>query len=149
MEFTDREVELLRHVLAIVSADSRRAARLFYENLFRNLPETRDLFVADITHQGDKLMATLNAVIIQIESWSAIEAQIEELGLRHVAYGVLPEHYAPTGEALRTVLVEVLGPDFTEECEEAWSKAYNAISDTMIAAINRRMTTVPEARLND
>lgn len=149
MEFTAREVELLRHLLAGIGADPRKAAGLFYENLFRILPETQDLFVADMTRQGDKLMATLNAVILQIDTWSAIEPQIEELGLRHVAYGVLPEHYAPTGEALRAMFVEALGAEFTTECEAAWSKAYNALSDTMITAINRRMAIAPDARSGD
>ena len=48
-----------------------------------------------------KLMATLGTVAMRIEDWPALRPEIEQLGLRHLAYGVRPEHYAPTGEALQ------------------------------------------------
>ena len=142
--FTPREAELLKRSLAAVSADPRRAADLFYANLFARLPDVRDLFVADMTRQGDKLLATLNAVILQIEDWQGIEAQIGELGLRHVAYGVQPGHYAPTGLALRAMLAEILGPDFSAEHDAAWARAYDAIAGAMITAIERRKSVQPD-----
>ena len=144
MEFTSRETELLQRSLAAVSAEPRRAAELFYADLFRRLPETRDLFVADMGRQGGKLMATLNAVIPRIGDWPSVEAQVEELGLRHVAYGVLPEHYPPTGLALRTMLAEVLGPDYSAEHDAAWARAYDALAGAMIAAIERRKSAAPD-----
>lgn len=149
MDFTEREVSLLKQLLARVGAHSQDAARLFYDNLFRIRPETRDLFVADIDRQGDKLFATLNAVILQIDTWSAIEHQVEQLGLRHVAYGVLTEHYVPTGQALSEMFAETLGDDFDEESEAAWNKAYDALSHAMITALDRRKTVTQHIQLED
>lgn len=143
ISFTATEIELLKRSLASVTADPRHAASLFYAELFERLPETRDLFVTNLTRQGDKLMATLNAVVLQIDDWPAIEAQIEELGLRHVAYGVYPEHYPPTGLALRGMLARVLGPDYSDAHDAAWAKAYDAIADAMITAIERRKSAQP------
>ncbi len=142
MEFSEEETKRLRYMLACVNSDPETAARLFYDHLFQMLPEVRDLFVSDMARQGDKLMATLNTVILQIDNWSSIETQIEELGLRHVAYGVLPEHYAPTSAALRAMFTELLGKEFSGDNEAAWNKAYNALASTMISAIERRMTTM-------
>lgn len=138
MDITTKEADLLKESLAAISADPRRAAELFYDELFRRMPEARDLFVSDMTRQGDKLMATLNAVILQIQNWSSIESDVEGLGLRHVAYGVRPEHYAPTGAALYEMLQEVLGDTFTDAHRAAWEKAYQAIADAMINAIEKR-----------
>ncbi len=149
MEFTEEEARRLRHLLAGVNADPKAAASLFYGHLFRILPDARGLFVSDMTRQGDKLMATLNAVILQIDNWPAIEAQVEELGLRHVAYGVRPEHYEPTGEALRAMFTQMLGAEFFAEYEAVWNKAYDALADTMIAAIERRKTTAQDAPTAD
>ena len=133
----------MKQSLAAVTADPGRAAALFYTKLFERLPEVHDLFVTDMTRQGAKLLATLNAVILQIDNWKAIEAQIEELGLRHVAYGVQPGHYAPTGLALRAMLAEILGSAFTDAHDAAWAKAYGAITHAMLTAIERRKS-VPD-----
>ena len=149
MDFSTGEIDLLKQSLAAINADPRRAAAVFYDNLFRALPEARDLFVADMTRQGEKLMATLNVMIPQIGTWSVIDAQIEELGLRHVAYGVQPEHYAPTGQALRDMMAEVLGPAYTPEHDAAWAKAFNAIADGMVTALERRKSRQPSDAPNE
>lgn len=149
MEFTQDEATRLRKMLAGVSTDPRHAARLFYDHLFRISPDAKALFVSDMTRQGDKLIATLNTVLLQIDTWSAIEVAIEELGMRHVAYGVLPEHYAPTGQALDAMFTEILGDAFTQADRAAWQKAYAAVSNTMIAAIERRKTLRTETRTGE
>lgn len=140
MEFTDREADLLKRSLAEASVDPGRAAEVFYAHLFALMPETRDLFVADMTRQGDKLLATLTTVILHIDRLAAIESQIEELGLRHVAYGVRPEHYGPTGDALRAMFADILGSGYSDNHDAAWAKAYDAVSAIMISAIERRQS---------
>jgi len=138
MDITTKEADLLKETLAAVSADPRRAADLFYDELFHRMPEARDLFVSDMSRQGDKLIATLNVVILQIQNWSSIETDVEDLGLRHVAYGVRPEHYAPTGAALYEMLQKILGDTFTDAHRAAWEKAYQVIANAMINAIEKR-----------
>ncbi len=144
MEFSAKEVDLLRESLAAVSGEARRTAELFYEDLFRRLPDARDLFVTDMTRQGDKLIATLSAVVLRIEDWSSLEVQVAELGLRHVAYGVQPDHYAPTGEALFETLAIIQGDAFTEEHRVAWVKAYGAIAEAMVTAVEKRKSTAAQ-----
>lgn len=141
MEFTVKEADLLKETLAAVSSDPQRAAELFYVDLFERLPETKALFVSDMGRQGEKLIATLSAVVLQIKNWASIQTQIEDLGLRHVAYGVQSRHYTPTGKALIAMLSEVHGEAFTEEHRAAWQKAYDAVADAMITAIDKRKST--------
>ena len=59
------------------------------------------------------------------------------LGERHVAYGVLREHYAPAGAVLLAALEEVLGAAFTTELRDAWSDAYGLISAIMCRRADR------------
>ncbi len=149
MDITTEEADLLRETLAAVSADTRRAAEIFYDELFLRMPEARGLFVSDMTRQGDKLIGTLNAVVLRIQNWSSIETDVEELGLRHVAYGVRPEHYGPTGAALYEMLQSVLGDSFTDAHRAAWEKAYEAIADAMINAVEKRKSASQAAVNSD
>lgn len=58
---------------------------------------------------------------------------LKDLGGRHVAYGVVPEHYPIVGEALLKTLEAALGEEWTPQVEEAWTAIYEVISTTMIA----------------
>jgi hemoglobin-like flavoprotein len=140
MTFSAAEEALLKRSFAKISADPRSASRIFYEHLFQSAPETRDLFLNDMARQGDKLIATLSVVILQIGNLTALKPTIEELGLRHVAYGVLPEHYPATGAALIRMLEDVLQDSFSAEMRAAWGKAYAAISHIMVVAVENRKT---------
>jgi L-arabinose isomerase len=61
---------------------------------------------------------------------------LEDLGQRHVAYGVLPAHYAVVGEALLSTLEAALGDAWTATVREGWSGIYSFISSTMIRGAN-------------
>jgi hemoglobin-like flavoprotein len=61
---------------------------------------------------------------------------LEDLGQRHVAYGVLPAHYAVVGEALLSTLEAALGEAWTATVREGWSGIYSFVSSTMIRGAN-------------
>ncbi len=77
-------------------------------------PAAAALFKGDMAEQGNKQMAAL--------------------AVRHVKYGVKPEHYAPVGAALIWTLEQGLKHDFTPKVQEAWTAAYNTLSSAMIVA---------------
>jgi hemoglobin-like flavoprotein len=71
-----------------------------------------------------------------------ILSAVEELGRRHLMYGVRPEHYATVGTALLWTLRTGLGDAFTSEVREAWTCAYQFLSSTMQQAA-AKAETVP------
>ena len=56
---------------------------------------------------------------------------VEELGRRHLSYGVRQEHYDTVGAALLWTLQAGLGEAFTSEVRDAWTCAYLFLSSTM------------------
>lgn len=132
MALSPEERELIRANFRIVSCDREQAAARFYEILFEKAPETRRLFVNDLGRQGAELMNKLGMIVAQLHSFSGLVPVLEELALRHVAYGVKPHHYPPVGAALVEMLSEFAGEDFTPETRAAWIKAYGELSELMI-----------------
>jgi nitric oxide dioxygenase len=59
---------------------------------------------------------------------------IEELGKRHVDYGVTEEMYPAVGEALLWTLEKGLSEAFTEEVRLAWHAAYSTLQSVMCKA---------------
>lgn len=56
---------------------------------------------------------------------------IQDMGRRHVGYGVKPQHYDTVGEALLWTLDTGLGPAFTPEVKAAWTSAYTLLATVM------------------
>lgn len=125
---TQEELVRLREIRPAF-ARHRDTGELFYAALFARDPALRVMFPADIFDQARKLAATLAIVIDAAGDWEALAPILDELALRHLAYGVTPEQYATVGEALFETLRRV----GTSEAQlAAWARLYELISARMI-----------------
>ena len=59
---------------------------------------------------------------------------MQELGVKHIRYGVRPEMFSFMGEALITTLEQTIGDDFTDAVRDAWKETYAQLSQDMIRA---------------
>lgn len=131
---TPAQIDAIQASFAKVEPIAAQASAMFYGRLFEIAPEVKPLFKGDMADQGMKLMATLAIVVKGLGNLEAVVPAARSLAVRHVHYGVKPEHYAPVGEALIWTLAQGLGPDFTDEVKNAWLAAYGVLSATMIDA---------------
>lgn len=79
----------------------------------------------------EMLDTTLNLLGPDFELLSEI---LEDLGRKHVSFGVRPEMYASMGGAVIFMLEQTLGESFTEAKRAAWKETYGEISQDMIRA---------------
>jgi hemoglobin-like flavoprotein len=129
---SERQRELIRVSFEHVRPIKERAGQLFYEELFVLAPGLAELFAGvSIMTQGGKLMQVLEYAVDHLDQWSALTAQLEQLGARHAGYRVRTDHYAAVGSALIATLKKALGEEFSEEVEEAWIEFYTNLSMTM------------------
>jgi len=133
---TPQEISLVQSSFEKVVPIAPQAAALFYGRLFETFPDVKPLFKGNMDEQGNKLMATLTTVVRSLDKLDSILPAVQNLAVRHIAYGVRPEHYAPVGAALLWTLEQGLGADFTPETASAWAKAYGVLSTAMIEAAN-------------
>lgn len=111
--------------------EAERAAILFYTRLFEEDPQLRSLFHGDMAEQGQRLMSMLGTAIDELDKLEAMVPTIRELGKRHAAFGVKPEHYETFSNALMWTLQTVLGADFYPEVEEAWTALFDFMAENM------------------
>jgi hemoglobin-like flavoprotein len=110
------------------------AADLFYDRLFAIAPHVRTLFPDDLREQKIKLIGMLATVVSNLHQVEQIIPNVEDLGRRHVRYGVTAEHYEPVGAALLWTLEQGLGAEFTLPVRAAWGAAYTTLSGAMKSA---------------
>jgi len=128
---TPEKIKLVQSSWEMVKPISDKAAELFYGKLFELNPAYRELFPSDMTEQGRKLMAMINTAVNGLNNLEAIVPAVQDMGKRHVGYGVKDEDYDTVGEALLWTLDAGLGDAFTDDVKEAWTETYVLLATTM------------------
>jgi hemoglobin-like flavoprotein len=108
-----------------------QAADLFYDRVFELAPSARSMFPDDLREQKTKLMQMLGTAVTNLHQVDRIVSAIQDMGRRHVGYGVEAAHYDIVGQALLDTLAKGLGDDFTPAVKEAWAETYDLIATTM------------------
>jgi len=137
MHLEPRDRAFIEESFRLLAADSHGAAVCFYQHLFAISPDARALFVIDTERQGSKMASTLAVIVNLIGNWGLLRGIVEDLALRHTAYGVTTAHYEIGGQALQAMLRDRLGPRWSPDIAVAWAKAYGAIMAAMVHAANR------------
>lgn len=128
---TPRQIELVQSSFNLVTPILESATMMFYDRLFQLDPSLRRMFHGPLDGQARKLAHVLTVVVKGLSRPQQTLRAVEELGRRHLTYGVQPEHYATVGAALLWTLQSGLGEAFTPEVREAWASAYLFLSTTM------------------
>lgn len=131
---TPEQITLIQNSWAKVVPISETAAELFYGRLFEIAPEVKPYFKGDMPEQGKKLMTMIGTAVNALNNLEAVVPAVQDLGKRHVGYGVKKEDYDSVGAALIWTLEQGLGDDFTDDTKEAWVTVYGVLSGAMIGA---------------
>ncbi len=139
------QIAIVQKTFERVEEQELEPSRLFYDELFAAAPHLRQLFSTDMTKQYRMFIMAVAYCVGSLQQPEAIQERLEQLAIRHVGYGALPEHYAVVGSALMCMLARVLEEDFTPDAVEAWSAAYAHLSGVMLAAAARHTMPVLKA----
>jgi len=132
---TEQQIILIKKSWRIFrQIDPHLVGGVFYEKLFAEQPGLRKMFKGSIDAQSQKLIDMLSAIVMHLDDLENLKADIRDLAIRHVAYGVKPEHYNAVGAALLWTLEQGLGSDWNTDVENAWSACYGVLAATMIQA---------------
>ena len=132
--FLTEQKNLVQSTFAAVVPIADTAARLFYVKLFELDPELKSLFKGDMDEQGRRLMTIIGTAVNSLDVLDEIVPVVEDLGKRHVNYGVKDKDYNTVGAALLWTLEQGLDNKFTPDVEEAWTVVYSLLADTMKTA---------------
>ena len=136
---TPEKIRLVQSSWETVTPISDKAAALFYGRLFELDPELKPLFKSDIREQGRKLMQMITAAVRGLSDLNKLVPVVEDLGRRHVSYGVRKKDYETVGAALLWTLEKGLGDSFTPPVREAWFETYSLLASTMQKAAARQV----------
>lgn len=139
------DAELLRDSFAAAAADARAFAARFYARLFELAPGARGLFPTDLQAQQEKFVQTLATIVACVDDPARLSTGLRQLGLRHLAYGAQPLHYAMLGEALLSTLERSNAAGLSAAARHAWRRLYGWIVAEMMTGARAAATGESQA----
>jgi hemoglobin-like flavoprotein len=131
---TPEQIELVQSSWKQVIPIRDTAAELFYGRLFELNPKLQSFFSGDMKDQGRKLTTMISTAVNGLTKLDEIVPAVEDLGRRHIGYGVAAEDYDTVGAALLWTLEQGLADTFTPAHKEAWTETYGLLATTMKGA---------------
>lgn len=128
---TPEKVAMVQESFKKVLPIADTAADIFYNRLFEVAPEVRPMFAADMTKQKKALMGTLAVAVQSLHKVEEIVPVVQDLGVKHLGYGVKDEHYEAVGGSLLYTLEKGLGDDWNDDLKDAWTETYGTLADVM------------------
>jgi len=79
-----------------------------------------------------KVIDAVGSAVAGLHDVNKLVPMLNQLGMRHVGYGLKPEYVQLAGTILVDVLKEGLGDAFTKEVENSWVMVFGFMSATML-----------------
>jgi hemoglobin-like flavoprotein len=114
-----------------IHPDLQHTGRIFYTRLFELDPSLNELFKGDLDQQSLNFMKIMQSLVDSLETLEEVKPTLENMGVRHVGYGVQDEDYALFGQALLWALAQKMKHEFTDDVRDAWQTTYNVLTDIM------------------
>ncbi|UOQ49555.1 NO-inducible flavohemoprotein [Gracilibacillus caseinilyticus] len=130
-----KTIETVKATVPVLAEHGTTITSTFYQLLFTNHPELKNIFNQTNQKRGKQPQALANAVYAaaaNIDQLETILPVVQQVAHKHRSLNIKPEHYPIVGENLLKAMQIVLKEAATEEIIAAWAKAYGVIADVFI-----------------
>ena len=137
--------DIIKATVPVLEEHGTAITKRFYQMMFENHPELKNIFNQTNQRKGDQpkaLANTVYAAAVHIDNLEAILPVVNQIAQKHRSLNIKPEHYPIVGENLLLAIKDVLGDAATDEIIDAWAKAYGVIADVFISVEAEMYTEV-------
>ncbi|GGB56996.1 NO-inducible flavohemoprotein [Virgibacillus dakarensis] len=127
--------DIVKATVPILQERGDEITSRFYQLMFENHPELKNIFNQTNQRKGDQSKALANTVYAaaaHIDQLEDILPQVKQIAHKHKSLNIKPEHYPIVGKHLLLAMKDVLGDAASDDVINAWEKAYGVIADVFI-----------------
>lgn len=130
---SESDIESVQQSFARLLESPKPLGPRFYEHLFAAHPEVRPLFKSSPEEQSEKFITMLAYIVSCLDNLEELDAVLQQLGKRHMAYKTEPGHYPAVKEALAVTVRELdTEAEDLEQVIAAWGHFYDLIAAKML-----------------
>jgi len=113
-----------------------------YDRLFAAAPSVRGLFPVDLSAQKQKLLHMLGLAVGGPGDEARITPVLEDLGRRHLHYGIEPRHFRALEDAIVGALAEHDARAWDSQLEQAWRRGFRFVETAMARGMSSERATI-------
>ena len=123
---------LVQSTIGVLLQYQYRFTTDLYRRLFELAPGAKELFRGNMESQGQMLSHMLQFLVHAMSRPETMALGLQDLGRRHVSYGVASEHYPAFRQAFLESARATLGEKHTPQVEKAWADTVDMIITSML-----------------
>lgn len=126
-------IDIVKSTAPLIADTGPKLTAHFYDRMFANHPELKDIFNLTNQESGSQREALFNAVhgyAANIDNLEVLLPVVEKIAQKHTSFNITPELYQVVGENLLATIDELFSPG--QEVLEAWGQAYGVLADVFI-----------------
>ncbi|EDO19206.1 hypothetical protein Kpol_1050p64 [Vanderwaltozyma polyspora DSM 70294] len=126
---------IIKATVPVLETQGTLITKTFYKNMLSSNTELLNIFNKVNQKKGAQptaLATTVLAAAKHIDDLSPLIGHVKQIGHKHRALQIMPEHYPIVGKNLLIAIKEVLGDAATPEIIKAWGEAYEEIANVFI-----------------
>ncbi|NRA66944.1 MAG: hypothetical protein HRU19_20820 [Pseudobacteriovorax sp.] len=140
-------MKAIRESFAKAQASEDNVAEIIFSKLLADHPELKTSFSStDMAKQEKLLMNSLEFIVSNLDNVEKLAEYLQNLGERHVAYGVTEEHFPWFGDALFYGFKMVLGDLWDDSLNSNWESFFRHVHDLMKQGMRTVACAVPPAK---
>lgn len=125
------DIFLIQQSMPFLFAEDSIFAAEFYRRLFEKAPEARQLFKGNMDRQIALLSHVLKGTVYALCRPQNLIMGLQELGKRHIDYGVKKEHFVIVKAVLLETLASSIGKGYDEQTHQAWDRVLDIAFNQM------------------
>ncbi|WP_156289958.1 NO-inducible flavohemoprotein [Oceanobacillus salinisoli] len=132
----EQTIDIVKSTVPVLQEFGTTITKRFYETMFENHPELKNIFNQTNQRKGNQPKALANAVLAAakyIDNLEEILPAVKQIAQKHRSLNIKPEQYPIVGENLLFAIKDVLGDAATDDIINAWANAYEVIADVFIS----------------
>lgn len=130
-----RTREIVKSTVPLLEAANTALTEHFYQRMFRDNPELKDVFNLSNQASGRQPAALFNAVLAyakNIDNPAVLASAVERIAQKHTGFAITPSQYDIVGHHLLESIKELAPDAATPEVIDAWAQAYGALAGLFI-----------------
>lgn len=132
---SDQIIQTVKETAPVLAQQGVAITDIFYEKLFFNHPELKNIFNMANQAQGEQSKALAESVFMyasNIDQLQHLTPMVRRIAHKHASLHIQPEHYPIVGKYLLEAIQEHLDLEGGHPILEAWSVAYGALAEIFI-----------------
>ncbi|MBR9875745.1 MAG: NO-inducible flavohemoprotein [Vibrionaceae bacterium] len=130
---SNQTIEIVKATAPLIAETGPKLTAHFYDRMFTQNPELKDIFNMSNQRNGDQREALFNAICAyaaNIENLPALLGAVEKIAHKHTSFLITADQYQIVGQHLLATIDELFNPG--QEVLDAWAEAYGVLANVFI-----------------